>query len=105
MQTLHDRSSKTAYWHQMIKNCSNSGLSISGFCRRKQISQASFYGWKKKLSKQPTFVQLPITKILDTCKDSAIIILNYKDFRIELTENFSGNALIELLNILKDLIC
>jgi hypothetical protein len=103
MQISHDPSSKTAYWHQMIENCSNSGLSINAFCRKKQISQASFYNWKKKLSKQPIFVQLPITKILNARKDSANIILNYKDFRIELTENFSGNILSELLNILKDI--
>ena len=103
MRNLNALSSKTAYWHQMIENCSNSGLSISAFCRKKRISQASFYSWKKKLSKQPTFVQLPITKILNARKDSANIILNYKNFSIELTENFSGNILSELLNTLKDI--
>lgn len=36
-------------WKEQIERQPSSGLTISEFCRREQISEANFYRWKRKL--------------------------------------------------------
>ena len=36
-------------WRERVKRQRNSGLSIAEFCRREEVSQASFYLWRKRL--------------------------------------------------------
>lgn len=40
---------KAAFWKYVLSEHVESGLSISAFCRREGVSQASFYQWRKKL--------------------------------------------------------
>lgn len=40
---------KAAFWEFVLSEHIESGLSISAFCRREGVSQASFYQWRKKL--------------------------------------------------------
>jgi|SRR5271166_5957192 len=64
-------------WHERMGLWRRSGLSIAEFCRQEQVSQPSFFNWRKRLSlqrtsasrrsagssgtpkRQPRFVQLP----------------------------------------------
>ena len=64
-------------WRDRVSRWRRSGLSIAEFCRREQISQPSFFGWRKRLvgdravanrrgrqlaggpSQRPRFVELP----------------------------------------------
>jgi hypothetical protein len=52
-------------WRKLIQRWRRSPLSVAEFCRRKEITQASFYQWRKRLeSEEPRvesvrFVQLP----------------------------------------------
>jgi hypothetical protein len=66
-----------ARWQERIGRWRSSGLSISEFCRREEISQPSFFGWRKRLAgrhavthrrggqpairagRKPRFVELP----------------------------------------------
>jgi len=41
---------KAAFWEFVLAEHVESGLSISAFCRREGVSQASFYQWRKKLA-------------------------------------------------------
>lgn len=41
---------KEAFWRFVLCEHAESGLSISEFCRREGVSQASFYQWRKKLA-------------------------------------------------------
>ena len=41
---------KAAFWEYVLAEHVESGLSISAFCRREGVSQASFYQWRKKLA-------------------------------------------------------
>ena len=51
-------------WAMLIEECSNSGLTKREFCRRRGISEKSFYYWLRKLRSQmaeaagPQIVQL-----------------------------------------------
>lgn len=50
-------------WRRRIERQRSSGLSIAEFCRREDLSQASFHAWKRKLrdsrSASPTSQETP----------------------------------------------
>ena len=41
---------KEDFWGFVLSEHAQSGLSISEFCRREGVSQASFYQWRKRLA-------------------------------------------------------
>lgn len=43
------RASVALQWQDRVKRWRRSGLSIAEFCRREQISQPSFFGWRRRL--------------------------------------------------------
>ena len=43
---------KETYWREMVSRQARSGLSVSRFCAERDISEASFYGWRKKLTQR-----------------------------------------------------
>lgn len=43
------RSAKAEYWQRMVNRFTASGLSVSDFCSRHQISAHSLYQWRRKL--------------------------------------------------------
>jgi hypothetical protein len=58
-------SQAVAKWRELIQRWRRSSLSVAEFCRRQEITQASFYQWRKRLefeepgSPSLRFVQLP----------------------------------------------
>ena len=54
------RSSARQRWRQLVKEQGRSGLSIAEFCRQQDVSQASFYQWRKKLQSDDSFVPLSV---------------------------------------------
>ena len=36
-------------WRKILEKQARSGLTVAEFCRREELSQASFYQWRKKL--------------------------------------------------------
>jgi transposase-like protein len=43
-----------AYWRSVFEQHADSGLSIRRFCQENDISQSTFFAWRKKLSKDPS---------------------------------------------------
>jgi len=46
------KKSRELHWRGVLKQQSTSGLSIAAFCRKKSISQPSFYAWRRKFRDQ-----------------------------------------------------
>jgi hypothetical protein len=46
-----------ARWRERLGRWRQSGLSIAEFCRREEISQASFFAWRKRLSNRRALVR------------------------------------------------
>lgn len=40
-------------WKTLIQQHSQSGLSLAGFCRKKNLSVSSFHHWRRKLRPEP----------------------------------------------------
>lgn len=41
---------KQAYWRSVLRRQQNSGLSVRQFCMDEQLSDASFYRWRRKIA-------------------------------------------------------
>jgi Transposase len=46
------RSNTRGHWERLLAKQAGSGLSIAEFCRRNEVSAASFYQWRKKLGRR-----------------------------------------------------
>jgi transposase-like protein len=44
------------YWRRVIGHWEGSGQTISGFCRRQGVSEASFHAWRRRL-RNPTIAR------------------------------------------------
>lgn len=55
-------SDREAYWRGLLDEQSSSGESIAAFCRRRDVSQASFYSWRKRFreSEAASFVSVSV---------------------------------------------
>ena len=42
---------REGYWRGILADQRTSGLSIAAFCRRRQISEASFFNWRRRLAR------------------------------------------------------
>lgn len=40
------------FWRGLIREQKSSGLSISAFCREREVSVASFFSWRKRLGQR-----------------------------------------------------
>lgn len=63
------KSGKEELWRSRLQRFQSSGLSVTRFCQREQISAPSFYQWRKRLrvskenSSSPTFVPVRLTQV------------------------------------------
>ena len=44
---------REAYWRDRVAAFERSGLSVKQFCEQQQITEQSFYVWRKRLRNQP----------------------------------------------------
>jgi hypothetical protein len=42
---------KRRYWRAVVRRQEGSGLSVAAFCRSEGVSEASFYAWKRRLTR------------------------------------------------------
>ena len=47
------RPSAVERWRGLLRQQAESGLSVAEFCRRRDVSEASFYQWRKRLRVEP----------------------------------------------------
>lgn len=53
MSTTKQRSgSKERFWRRVVRQWRHSGLSIRDFCVQQQLSEASFYFWRRTIGKR-----------------------------------------------------
>ncbi len=47
---------RMSYWRSVFEQYADSGLSVGRFCQENDISQSTFYAWRKKLGKESSLV-------------------------------------------------
>ncbi|HEV3257544.1 MAG TPA: hypothetical protein VG013_11730 [Gemmataceae bacterium] len=53
MSTTHQRrGSKERFWRRLLRQWRKSGLSVRDFCAEQQVSEPSFYAWRRTLAER-----------------------------------------------------
>lgn len=101
-------------WKQRIKERTNSGMSVSQWCKINEISKNKYHYWNNKISKkqqtdnETEFAE--VTSIIsDThksvsseCKVDNFQIL-FKNVQVTVPSNFNKDSLSELLRVLQQI--
>jgi len=101
-------------WEQRIHERTESGMSVSEWCKNNEISKSIYHYWNHKLSKKQkpdnevSFAE--ITPILSTAEEA---ILNsdksddfqifFKSIQVTVPSNFNRTSLAGLMKVLKEL--
>lgn len=114
--TKSARAGKQARWLDLIERWQRSRLSVREFCRRHQLSEPSFYSWRRVLRERglldeptagaqaqtPAFVKLTLP--VQAAPSSAIeVVLGRRVLRVP--AGFDADALLHLVRLLEDASC
>lgn len=95
---------RRAHWHAIIEEQATSGMSITAFCRGKQIKPQQFHSWRRRFREQPCavgFLQLIPDGALET--GSGIRIHPGRKLIIEVARGFDPFTLRAVVETLRSL--
>ena len=91
-------------WAMLIQECSNSGLTKRDFCRRRGISEKSFYYWLRKLRSQMTEAAGPqIVPLGSPVISTEILQIQYRGAELKLPADVDVEAVAALLRSIQSL--
>lgn len=109
---MRPRSRKEQFWRQIIRQWDNSGLTVREFCARHELSEPSFYAWKRTIAerhaKALTFV--PVRVVHDEIEPDAasgvsgsgLELVLRTGRRLRIGPGFDGPTLQRLLALLEE---
>ena len=86
-------------WGTIIKDQSDSGLSVVDFCKDKGIHPNIFYAKRSALKKTNGFVEIRMKSQRNEVKK---IIIKIKDVTLELEENIIKTELIDIIRYARE---
>jgi hypothetical protein len=88
-------------WGELLKRCASSGLSVSAFCAREEISEASLYRWRSILHAGGSKQEKPRATALSDVHSSAQFVdlgaLRSGSSRVELRLDLGGGVWLQLV--------
>ena len=91
-------------WTMLIQECSNSGPTKREFCRRRGISEKSFYYWLRKLRSQMTETAGPqIVPLGSPVISTEILQIQYRGAELKLPADVDVEAVAALLRSIQSL--
>ena len=99
------------YWRGVIREQEASGLSISSFCRERDVSAASFFSWRRNLAKRPPeksaagFVALEMTPPASVAQQPVLEIVLPDGCRVLVSGSCDAPWLREILQVVRERGC
>jgi hypothetical protein len=115
---------KERRWREAVKRWAKSGLSVREFCRRRGLSEPSFYGWRRTLAQRSVYQQsrakrqsgtkrgaadqtaappfLPVTLSASPFAPAACEIVSPAGWQVRLAETPTNETLLDVLRFLSD---
>jgi hypothetical protein len=89
--------------HALLSEWKESGISISQFCKDKNLKVTTFHGWKKRYTqmRQP-LVAVPLKQSIISTSASTIK-LQWKSYSISIENDFDSAVLKKFLKVLESL--
>lgn len=95
---------RSTYWQNLVKAHTQSGLSVTDFCRDRQINSQRFYLWRQRFNSQSTAsVTGAFLELVPSSKngESGIRLRVDQGLSIELDRGFDPSTLGQVISILK----
>jgi hypothetical protein len=105
------RSSKERFWRRMVRDWRNSGLSVRDFCADKDLTEASFYAWRRTIAERDAeavrFVPVRVvpekqTVATDDGVGTGLELLLRAGRRLRIGPGFDAATLQRLLTVLEE---
>jgi transposase-like protein len=102
------------HWRALIRRQAASGLSISAFCRQEDVSEGSFFNWRRKLagrsgdSEAPTeadFVAIELPEHSPAIGQHSIEVVLPDGCRVILPPDSNGDLLRDVLDAVRERSC
>jgi hypothetical protein len=117
---MKSKAQKEAYWRDIVKRQARSGLSVRRFCAEEDISEPSFYGWRRKLagrgqekvvtpnsrasrtgsansSNRPAFIPLAVAD-----PERVLEVIHPLGYRVRITGEVNAKSLRQVLDALEE---
>ena len=104
---------KQALWLELVRRWQRSQTTIREFCERHQVSEASFFSWRRVLKQRGLLNDTPVpggpapfVKLTVAAADSVgavEIVLGQRVLRVR--PGFDANVLLELVRLLEEPSC
>ena len=109
---LRVNSNKQAYWLDLVQRWQRSNLSVCEFCQRHQLSEPSFYSWRRVLRERglidesanpvkPAFINVSLDAV--PIASSVEVVLGKRILRVR--PGFDHDMLLELVRLLEASAC
>ena len=81
---------KLPIWEERIHACQNSDLTVTAWCRKHQISVATYYYWRKRVSandemlslKEPVFAELTNIRKAALSKEKETLLISFNQLQL-----------------------
>jgi transposase-like protein len=105
--------SKQTYWLDLVQRWQRSNLTVREFCQRQQVSEPSFYSWRRVLRERglmdesaspakPAFVKLALDAE-PTTVNAVEVVLGRRVLRVR--PGFDADMLLQLVRLLEEPAC
>jgi transposase-like protein len=104
------RGERERFWQRLIREQRESGASIKAFCRSQEVSEPSFFAWRKKLAltkragAQDEFVAVRVAPE-PICRSGNIEIVLDRGRSVRVEPGFDRQVLREVLAVLEERPC
>lgn len=99
---------RTKFWSGVMTDQRSSGLSVAQFCRDRQLNQASFYAWRRKLAtarstgssagtEERLSQFIPVSLVDSSAKPSCFELKLPNGIRLTVPPQFDSATLAELI--------
>ena len=95
---------KKREWQERIQLQSESGQSVSHWCREHQINYDAMLYWRKQLRQTPP-QPIDRSSFKELSPETRGITLEYRSLKIHLGKDFDPTVLTQCLRVLKEAVC
>ena len=88
-------------WARLIQECNASGLTNKEFCRRRGVSEKSYYYWLRKLRSQVAASAPQIVALDSVERTEDILEIRYRGATLQLPGNIDIEAVAALLRAMQ----
>jgi hypothetical protein len=98
------KNEKFSLWQKRIADKKSSGLKLDEWCAKNQLTKHAYYYWKRKLTDLETssletslFVEVPSELTVETEIVPDVMVIQWNELSIHVTDSHSVNLAAELL--------